>query len=641
MQMAGVSDQESMTTTSLNKLRILLVDDKEDHFIMTRRLFDKMRRGAYVLEWVPTYEAALDAIERDEYGAYLVDNHLGIRSGLDLIWQARQIGCQMPMILFTSGDDPNADLQALEVGATDYLAKGKIDSILLERTLYYAIEHTRQLQALRSSEQFTQTNIDSAGEGVVVYDADLTCTVWNAFMQELTGLPSNEMLGPIEPYLFEQLYSVPPHPLLNQILAGETTSLPEQYFRIKDHKGWITATFRPITGKDGQPPGVVVTVHDDTQRKLAQSAQRETEERLQIAINAAEMGTVDWDMPANTVTYGGHFETLFHIDPPKPPQTFEDVQQYVHPDDQSQVRLALLKSSKDGSHFDIEFRLRPNGDDERWVSAQGEVYQDTDGTPVRMSGVVQDITERKLIERDRTELLKREQEARRLSEEANDLKLRFLAMVSHELRTPLTSIKGFTSTLLADDVEWSLGQYREFTGIIDVEADKLTDLVAQLMDVSRLQAGVMPITMEPHPVSALIQGALPQLDAAVQHHNLTISVPDDLPLIMVDRRRIEQVLVNLVENAAKYSPPGTDIRIIAAPVNKHVQIDIDDQGEGIPPEHRERVFEAFQQLSNHKKGAGLGLAICRGLVEAHGGQIWIADKDTPGTRVSFTLAQAS
>jgi two-component system sensor histidine kinase KdpD len=296
----------------------------------------------------------------------------------------------------------------------------------------------------------------------------------------------------------------------------------------------------------------------------------------------------------------------------------------------------------DGSHYRIEFRAPVHGQ-EHWMSVQGQSYLDSTGQAVRLSGVVQDITERREIEQRRMELLEREQEARRLSEEANTMKLHFLAMVSHELRTPLTSIKGFISTLLEHDVEWTLPQYQEFLGIVDLEADKLIDLVAQLMDISRLQAGALQIQSDQHPVSDIINGAIPQLEAATGSHELILHLPPDLPVVIADRRRIEQVIVNLVENAAKYSPGGTTITVSAAQVGDHVQIDIDDQGEGIPPDQREQVFEAFHQIggsANSLKGAGLGLAICKGLVEAHGGSIWVQDKDTPGARVSFTLCCA-
>lgn len=639
---------------------MLLVDDKEDHFIMTRRLFTGMKRGEYELEWMPTFEKGLEAISQVRHDAYLIDHHLGLKSGLDLIQQARAMGCRAPMILFTSGEDPNADLEALRLGATDYLAKGRVDAPLLERTIHYAIQHTRQLDALRTSEEALRASeerlsiaIDAAEMGTVDWNITTNSVSYGGNFERLFGFdPAHP------PRTFEDVQALL-HPEDRQyveqtlIRSAQAATHFDMEFRLLPQDGmerWLAAQGEVYCATDGTPKRMSGVVYDITARRRAEAALRESEERLRIAIDAAQIGTVEWDIPSNGITFGGHLDLVMGVDlknaPPtsdgiRPPDTFEGLAQYIHPDDREYVKQAMYQSAQNGTRFDLEFRLLyQNMPSERWLASQGEVFCDRNGTPIRASGVMQDITERKLIEQERARVLEREQEARRISEEANEMKLRFLAMVSHELRTPLTSIKGFTSTLLADDVTWTLEQYQEYVDIIDRETDKLTDLVAQLMDVSRLQAGVMPIQSEPHSLTTIIRGALPQLEAATHSHHIDVSLPDDLPLVICDRRRTEQVIVNLVENAAKYSKAGTQIWVTAQAQGEMVEVSVEDQGQGIPPEDRERVFEAFQQLGAAHKGAGLGLAICKGLIEAQGGQIWIADKPAPGTRVAFTLTTA-
>ncbi len=240
-------------------------------------------------------------------------------------------------------------------------------------------------------------------------------------------------------------------------------------------------------------------------------------------------------------------------------------------------------------------------------------------------------------------LLEAEARARREAEKANELKLQFLAMISHELRTPLTPIKGFSTTLLSTDVVWDAESQRNFIGIIDEEADKLTDLIEQLLDLSRLAAGQLSIRQERHHLKDIVDLAMPQLGFLTSRHQLIIDISADLPFILVDAPRIAQVLGNLVGNAAKYAPLQSAIRLAAVAIVTEIQIDVIDQGPGIPRQDRQLVFEAFRQLDSAKnqKGAGLGLAICKGLVEAHGGRIWIADQDQPGTTVSFTLPAMS
>lgn len=239
-------------------------------------------------------------------------------------------------------------------------------------------------------------------------------------------------------------------------------------------------------------------------------------------------------------------------------------------------------------------------------------------------------------------LLEAETLARKEAEKANEVKFRFLAMISHELRTPLTSIKGFATTLLADDVTWDAASQRDFLETINQEADKLTELIEQLLDLSRLEAGTLRIVAQERTLSAIVSATLAQLEALTGEHQLIVTIPDDLPPVVADAQRIGQVLANLVNNASKFSPSGTHISISATRKGKAVQVDVADQGRGIAPEERARVFESFYQTnkegnSKRARGVGLGLAICRGLVEAHGGRIWIQDRPGPGTTISFTL----
>jgi signal transduction histidine kinase len=218
-------------------------------------------------------------------------------------------------------------------------------------------------------------------------------------------------------------------------------------------------------------------------------------------------------------------------------------------------------------------------------------------------------------------------------------------MVSHELRTPLTSIKGFATTLLATDVVWDAESQHDFLVTINEEADKLTDLIEQLLDLSRLQAGKLRIHPEPRSIADILDMSMAQFEALARQHQLIIHIPADLPPVMADAQRISQVLVNLVENAVKYAPEGTQIIITGEAQPSTVRIDVQDEGPGIPVGDRERIFEPFRQsetaIAQQSKGIGLGLAICKGLIETHGGKIWVADGAEAGTTMSFSLPLAS
>jgi two-component system sensor histidine kinase KdpD len=238
-------------------------------------------------------------------------------------------------------------------------------------------------------------------------------------------------------------------------------------------------------------------------------------------------------------------------------------------------------------------------------------------------------------------LLKGEGELRHEAERANEIKTQFLAMITHELRTPLTSIIGFTTTMLAEDVSWDQNEQHDFVLTIQQEANRLHELIDHLLDLSRLEAGRLPIVMKPQPIHEIISEASSQLNILTNGHTLTFHLPARLPLVLADTKRISQVIVNLVRNASSYSDKGTEITISASVRGAFVQVNVSDQGPGILPAEYKKVFEAFRRGVSMENstvhGAGLGLAICKGLVEAHGGRIWIKKKAAPGATLSFTI----
>jgi PAS domain S-box-containing protein len=399
------------------------------------------------------------------------------------------------------------------------------------------------------------------------------------------------------------------------------------------HEHWLVLKSRPAFNADGEVEFVVNILQDITETKLGQQALYESQKRLKAVFDSTqdaillvndEARFVDVNQAALLLTGYTREELLqLHIWDITPTpnltvgkESWDEFTQSQHQRGEYRVRR------KDGTQVETEYRAVANI------------------VPGLHLSVLHDITERKLAEQQRTALLEHERAARLKAEEANELKLKFLAMISHELRTPLTSIKGFSSTLLAEDVVWEADSQREFLQIVDQEADKLTDLVEQLLDVSRLHAQNLRINLVPQLLSTVVTTAMPQLKHLTAHHHLSVDVPSDLSLISVDTLRIAQVIANLVDNAAKYSPPATNITLSAQNVGNHLLVTVSDEGIGIPAEHRSAVFEAFQQLdtlNGTQKGAGLGLAICKGLVEAHGGHIWIEDQAAPGTTIHFTL----
>ena len=223
-------------------------------------------------------------------------------------------------------------------------------------------------------------------------------------------------------------------------------------------------------------------------------------------------------------------------------------------------------------------------------------------------------------------------------EELERLRAEFLAMVSHELRVPLTSIKGSASTALDPAVDPDPAVVRQFFRIIEDQADHMSGLVSDLLDVARLETGTLPVSPEPAEVAVLVDRARTAFTNARGENAVQIDIEPDLPLVVADRRRIVQVLTNLLTNASRNAPESSLIGVSAVREDVHVAISVTDRGPGILAESLPRLFSKFSGAHSEEPGgdAGLGLAICKGIVEAHGGRIW-AESDGPGLGACFTF----
>ena len=224
--------------------------------------------------------------------------------------------------------------------------------------------------------------------------------------------------------------------------------------------------------------------------------------------------------------------------------------------------------------------------------------------------------------------------------EMERMRAEFLAMVSHELRTPLTSVKGSITTLLDPSATLNPAETLQFHQIIDAQTDRMRELIADLLDVARIESGTLSVFPKPIEVAALVDQAHKAFQNGGDKHGLQIDLDADLPWIMADRLRIVQVLSNLLSNAARHSSTLSPIEVRASREGLLVVISISDKGKGIPAASLPDLFRKFSRLDAEDQGGdtGLGLAICEGIVEAHGGRIW-AESDGPGlgTTVTFTV----
>ncbi len=215
----------------------------------------------------------------------------------------------------------------------------------------------------------------------------------------------------------------------------------------------------------------------------------------------------------------------------------------------------------------------------------------------------------------------------------------FISTISHELRTPLGFIKGYVTTLLREDIQWEESKRQEFLRIIDDEADRLRELIDNLLDSSRLESGTLSMTLEPSRLPPIIRDAVQRVYSAHPDMQIGVDIPKEkLPILRLDSTRIAQVLDNFLNNARKYAP-GSPVEVRVRRHERNIVVEVEDQGPGIAPEHLSHLFERFYRVTNDHsiRGTGLGLYISRKIVEAHGGEVGVESELGKGSRFYFTL----
>lgn len=287
--------------------------------------------------------------------------------------------------------------------------------------------------------------------------------------------------------------------------------------------------------------------------------------------------------------------------------------------DKNEFGVALKAVLKEGV-WQGEAKARRSDGSTFDVLVLANLVADADGEPFCMMASFVDITERKKLEQ---------------------LKDEFIGLVSHELRTPLTVIGGCLSTLLTELNRLSPSEVQQLLKDALLESQSLSHLIENLLELSRAQAQQLALYPELIDVKSLVRETLRKIKRQAPSHRFVTSVPDKLPSINGDPLRIERILYNLLDNAAKYSPPSSQIKVSAYAEPERLVIGISDHGKGLSSSEQARIFGPFQRLENNRpdqaRGAGLGLMVCRRLVEAHGGEIWVESKKDRGSTFFFSL----
>jgi PAS domain S-box-containing protein len=368
------------------------------------------------------------------------------------------------------------------------------------------------------------------------------------------------------------------------------------------------------------------------------AALRDSEARLRLATEAADMYSWEFDLTTRVAKFSDNAEEVLGFLPSQQLTTI------IHQEDQSELVRVLDTAGQKGSEFRLEYRLiDPETNKVVWVFSAGKAVSQVDGPSTRLVGVSQNITKRKQAEAELGQLLNSEHEARDAAEAANRLKDEFLATLSHELRNPLNVILGYSEYLLRTSDITSKAELHRICESLRRNALTQSQLINDLLDLSRLQMGKLTIEMETVSLSRSITEAVETIraDALAKNITVSVSISDDVVFVFGDPLRLEQVVWNLLNNAVKFTPEGGNIKVALSQSSGRAVFTVEDSGQGIDPAFLPHVFELFRQADGSKVrkqgGMGIGLALVKQLVELHKGSVSAASNG-PHQGARFTIS---
>ncbi|MDX2150058.1 MAG: PAS domain-containing protein [Bryobacteraceae bacterium] len=421
------------------------------------------------------------------------------------------------------------------------------------------------------------------------------------------------------------------HPLDRERVEGEAMrsaleGVPfDTEYRLRRQDGeyrWHLSRAQARAMPDGSRQWLGIAT-DIEERKCAEEELRRERERLELALNAAKMGTWDWDVRTGTVTWSHHLKAAAGITEQAFEPSYAAAMGTVHPDDYARVQSAVERSLRDDVPYEQEYRaVRPDGT-ERWILGKGRVVRNAAGEPERMLGVAMDITERKRSEAD----------LRRYNEQLEQ----FAFAAAHDLQEPLRNVRIYSELLLRRSAPVLDEQSKDFTRTIQGSAERMANLVRDLLLYARAVDGERDEVID----SAEAVGyALEELAQRISDSGASVSANGSLPTVRVFQPHLIQVFRNLIGNALKYRSLDRPLEIVIGAERQGAEwvFTVRDNGIGIHPDYHERIFGVFKRLhGNDVSGTGIGLAIVKRVVEHYGGRVWVESAEGEGSAFRFTL----
>ena len=480
-------------------------------------------------------------------------------------------------------------------------------------------------------------NIAQAAAGVATFDFDFKRDgrICSGNFHDILGIAANtdlrnlnDVLAKVHPDDFAHARSSP------LATTPEDPSYRCEYRVVLDEGRvrWIAEKARVTHDKNGQIERIAGALVDITDLKHIKAALGSTESRLERALRGMKDGLFEIDLVTNSSWYGLHFYEVLGYTEEELSDSRDRFSNLIHPEDRSKVDQIFDAHLQQGAEFDVEYRVKHKAGHYEWIRSHGQAERAADGTPVRLSGAMQLITDRKVAE-------KATLEAKLAAEAANRAKSSFLANLSHEIRTPMNGVIGMAQILSETPLDTT---QREYLDIMRSSAKALLSLINDVLDLSKIEADRLELENVEFDLIQLMYDtvAATALDTAGKGIELLVTAEESVPtMISADPGRLRQIILNLVGNAVKFTHEGHIALHVSATAAGEERIDlsleITDTGIGIPADKLDRLFKSFSQIdtstTRHYGGTGLGLSIVKRLTELMGGEVGVRSESGTGS----------
>ncbi len=634
---------------------LIVEDDLVDRKALERALTQSSLDIARIWQAASLAEA-IEWLEKEGPDIVLLDLGLPDGHGLESVSRLQKWMDEIPIVVLSGLEDEQTAVSAVQKGVQDYLTKDSINGSVLSRVIRYAIERKEHECQLRTAEERYRTIFENSAVAIMMTDESARIVSWNRLTEDLLGMDRSDLFR-------REIETLHPKREWQRLLSlhierGEgQRHLEAKMVRKTGQVIDVDTSLTLLRGSRGEITGAIAVVKDITTRKDAERALCEREERLNLAISGADLGTWDWDVVTGHVGMNARWADMLGYRLDELEHHVSTWERLIHPDDLPQTRAVLNAHLVDQApSYEVEYRMRHKSGRWVWVLDKGRALErDEAGRPLRACGTHLDVTQRKEAEarlkqaKEQAEQMSRElMEATARAEAANAAKSQFLANMTHEIRTPMNAIIGFSDILAEQELA---AEQKGYIDLIRNSGRHLLSLINDILDLSKIEAGQFQVEWRQCELATVLDSVEAMMCSLADKKGLEFRViksPDVPDLMHTDSSRLRQCLVNLISNAIKFTQAGhVHLRVFLDGQRSDpcLCFEVEDTGIGIPLEKQEAVFEAFTQADGTTTrkygGTGLGLTITKKLIGLLGGTVSLRSQPGQGSVFSLTMPAGS